>query len=157
MGFNSLPRGIHGTKRWGALTWKMMEPLDRRSSVSSGPLCRLHPWGLVGAPPSEPPGKSLRLTSVHIDPMTQRASEGLETCVLLRPSMGQFPLLWAISLVIMDEHTFPRADGPQFLPLPSGPSPPLLALPCPLLLASFRTSPHRHIAAFMEGGMEIWF
>lgn len=78
--------------------------------------------------------------------MTQKASEGLGTCVLLRSSIGLLPLPWAIFLVIVDEHIFPNLFplglmGPSFFLCPHGRHP--LSFPClmPCSLTSFTTTP----------------
>lgn len=97
-------------------------------SLSAGSLCPLHTWDLRPQnPTSEPPWRGLRLIPVLLDMRTQRASQGLEICVLLRPSVG--PLLQrTISLEIMNEHNFRTVFshglmGPSFFLCPQSPHP----------------------------------
>lgn len=92
-------------------------------------------------------GVGLRLIPVLRGTVTQKASEGLGTCVLLRSSIGLLPLPWAIFLVIVDEHIFPNLFplglmGPSFFLCPHGrSSPPLISLPYALLSYLFHHRP----------------
>lgn len=103
-------------------------------SVSSGSLCPLHTWDLRPQnPTSEPPWRGLRLIPVLLDMRIQRASQGLETCVLLKPSVDPLLQLRTISLEIMNEHNFRTVFShglmdPSFFLCPQSPHP--LSFPC---------------------------